>query len=255
MRPWVAVLCGVALIVAAALALAPASLLDARIAALSGGRARIANASGTLWNGSGELVLQGSERRAIAWHLDPRSLFRGEVRGTFANDGDPNRGAQFVVGRDKLELDGFDLSMPMSALLRAAGAPAFLSNVGGDVGLRVDRFNRGADMLDVQAAMQWRGASLPAFGPYPSVELGDVHAELAGSGPEVSGPIANSGGELEIEGTVTATASGTPRLDARIRPREGLDPNRAQAIAAALATVGSPDPRGGYRLVWPRNGR
>jgi hypothetical protein len=255
MRPWVAVLCGVALIVAAAIALAPASLFDARVAAASGGRARVENASGTVWNGAGELALQGGERRAIAWHLDPWSLLRGEVRGTFANDANSTRGAQFVVGRDKLQLDGFDLSMPMSALLRAAGAPALLSNVGGDVGVRVDRFNRGADTLDVQAAMQWRGASLPAFGPYPSVALGDVHAELAGSGPEVSGPIANSGGELEIEGTVTAAANGSPRLDARVRPREGLDPNRAQAIAAALAAVGSPDPRGGYRLVWPRNGR
>jgi hypothetical protein len=252
MRPWIAIGCGVMLVILAAVALAPASLLDARLDAISGGRARIANASGTLWKGSGELILQSGERRSVAWRIDPWQLLRGEVRGTFANDGDPRHGAEFTIGRGKLELEGFDLSMPMSALLRAAGAPSLLSSVGGDVGVHVDRFVRDADALDVQLAMQWRNASLPGLGPYPSMALGDVHTEVSGRGPEVSGPIANSGGDVELEGTLTATASGAARVDARIAPRAGLDPNRAAAISAALATVGSPDPRGGYRVVWPR---
>src|SRR5215470_17132902 len=110
MQRWVAVACGVALIIVAAIALAPASLLDARLDTVSGGNARIANAIGTVWKGSGELVLQGGERRAITWQLDPWPLLRGELRGTFANDGDLRRGAQFVVTRDKLELQGFELS-------------------------------------------------------------------------------------------------------------------------------------------------
>jgi hypothetical protein len=255
MRPWIAAGCGVTLAIVAAVALAPASLLDARLDAISGGRARIANASGTVWNGSGELILQGGERRSVAWQINPWQLLRGEVRGTFANDGDPHRGAQFAIARGKLELEGFDLSMPMSALLRAAGVPSLFSGVGGDVGVHVDRFVRDPDALDVQAAMQWHNASLPGLGPYPSMAIGDLHAEMSGRGPEVSGPIANSGGEVEIEGTLTATASGAARVDARVAPRAGIDPSRAQAISAALATVGSPDPRGGYRLVWPRNGR
>ena len=255
MRPWIAVGCGLALVIAASVALAPASLLDARLEAMSGGRARIANTSGTVWKGSGELVLQGGERRNVAWQIDPWQLLRGELKGTFANDGDPRRGAQFALARGKLELEGFDLSMPMSALLRAAGAPSLLSGVGGDVGVRVDRFIRDADALDVQLAMQWRNASLPGLGPYPSMALGEIHSELSGRGPEVSGPIANSGGDVEIEGTVTAAASCAARVDARIRPRDGIDPNRAAAIAAALSTVGSPDGRGGYRVVWPRNAK
>ena len=83
MRVALAILAG-AVLLAIALAIgAPASLLDARVAAASDGRLRIADAEGTLWNGSGQLLLvPGGTRRALAWHRSaPRDRLRDAERG------------------------------------------------------------------------------------------------------------------------------------------------------------------------------
>jgi general secretion pathway protein N len=250
MRLWVAVAGGVVLLAAALIVAAPASLLDVRVASISGDRVRIANASGTIWRGSGDLVASGSGMREhIAWRLEPWALLRGEARGTIMTDVD--RGGSFVVGRDRIELEGLDWAMPMEALLRAAGAPSLIAAAGGDFAVHVDRFIRDDDALDVALAVQWHNASLPGLGPFARVMLGDVRVEMSGRGHEVSGPLNNSGGEVEIDGTVTAVAGSVPRVEASIRPRAGVDRERAASLAAALSTLGQPDPRGGYRIAWP----
>lgn len=251
MRLWLAVLGGVALLAAALVVTVPASLLDARLASISGDRVRIADATGTLWRGSGDLVASGSGvREHIAWRLEPWALLRGEARGTITTDVD--RGGSFVVSRNRVELEGLDWAMPMEALLRAAGAPSLVAAAGGDFGIHVDRLIRDDDALDLALAAQWRNASLPALGPFPRVMLGDVHVEMSGRGREVAGPLTNTGGEVEIDGTVTAVAGGAPRVEASIRPRAGIDRDRASALALALSALGPVDAEGRVRLVWPR---
>jgi len=250
MRLWVAVVGGLVLLAAALIVAAPASLLDARLASISGDRVRIAGASGTLWRGSGDLVASGSGvREHIAWRLAPWALLHGEARGTVTTDVD--RGGSFVFSRNRIELEGLDWAMPMEALLRAAGAPSLIAAAGGDFGIHVDRLIRDDDALDIALAAQWRNASLPALGPFARVMLGDVRIEMSGRGREVSGPLTNTGGEVEIDGTVTAVAGGAPRVEASIRPRAGIDRERAASLAAALSTLGQPDPQGGYRIAWP----
>jgi general secretion pathway protein N len=252
MRAWVAVACGVVLLAAALLVEAPAGLVDWRIAALTGDRVHVANARGTLWNGSGDLVTSGSTmRRHITWRLEPFPLVRGELRGTLAGGGEIEHTGNFLFAHDRVELTGFDLALPMEALLRTAGAPALIASAGGDVGVRLDRFVRDGDSLDVALAVKWRNASLPALGASPRVMLGDVHCKLSGSGHEVSGPLANDGGEVEIGGTVTAVAGEAPRVVANIKPRPSLERERASLLAAALSTLGPADGEGRVRIAWP----
>ena len=253
MRPWVTVVCGVVLIAVALFVEAPASVADWRVGAMTGDRLHIANASGTLWNGSGDLVASGSDlQRHIAWQLERWPLLRGELRGTLAMEADADRVGNFVFGHDKVELEGFELAMPMEALLRAAGAPAIITSAGGDFDIHIDRFIQDADALDVALAMQWRNASLPGLGPFARVMLGDLRAELSGRGHEVSGPLGNTGGEVEIDGTVTAVGDGTPRVEAKVRARPGIDRERASALAFALSTLGPADSEGRVRVAWPR---
>jgi hypothetical protein len=249
MRTWLAIVCGVFFVILALIIEAPATLLEGRLAAISGGRAHVSNTSGTLWRGAGELVLDDGVRRRIAWRLDPWALLRGEVRGTLAGDG-AAPDARFAVGRDRLELDGVALAMPIAALQRAAGASSMLANASGEVAIRVDRLVRDADAIDVQLALQWRDASISGPGTPSRIALGDIQVEMSGRGAEVSGPIANRGGEVEIDGKVTASANGRTRLEANIRPRPGIDKAHADAIAKALSTVGIPDAQGGYRVAW-----
>jgi general secretion pathway protein N len=250
MRTGIAVAVALVALAAALIFEAPASLLDARLAAISQGRVRIADAEGTLWRGSGELVLSASGiRRPVSWQIDGWPLLRGELRGSFTDPTGAQSIGGFDAGGDRFELHGIDLGLPMDALLRALGAPSFLAAVGGQVTLHVERFARGPDALDAQVAAQWSNASVP--GPRDDrIALGDVRAELSGIGHEVPGTITNEGGEVAIQGTFGAAADGSGRIDIEVTPREGVGRERAAAIADTLGLIGSPNGKGGYRLAW-----
>ena len=92
MRRALVITAGAVLLAITLLIIAPAALLDARINALSEGRGRIANAAGTLWRGSGELVvLPAGTHQPLFWRLDAWPLLRGEIRATIAVDADAAR--------------------------------------------------------------------------------------------------------------------------------------------------------------------
>jgi hypothetical protein len=98
MRTAIAVAIAVVAFAAALLLEAPASLLDARLASISDGRVRIAHAAGTLWRGSGDLVLAaGGPQRPVAWRIEAWPLLRGELRGSFTG-ADSQRIATFDAG-------------------------------------------------------------------------------------------------------------------------------------------------------------
>jgi general secretion pathway protein N len=249
MRTGIAVGAAAVLLVIALAAMAPAALLDARIAALSDGRMRIANAAGTIWNGSGELVLlPAGTRRPLFWRLDAWPLLRGEIRGTIAGaEGAP--GAALTYGRDRFELRGLDLSLPAESLLRAATAAKTPLGVGGNVFMRVDRLLQVPEALDAQLTVQWRDASVPGPRTDARIALGDVRLDLNGRGVELSGPVQNTGGDVEITGQLAIAAAGASRLDATLRPRS-TDRERADMIAAVFSGLGAADGQGGYRVSW-----
>ena len=123
MRATLAIVAG-ALLLAIALAIsAPASLLDARLSAVSSGRLRIADAEGTLWNGSGELVLlPGGTRRALVWHIEAWPLLRGQVQGTITAEATPAQRADFAYGQQRVELRHFELAAILQICGDAGGA-------------------------------------------------------------------------------------------------------------------------------------
>jgi len=44
-------------------------------------------------------------------------------------------------------------------------------------------------------------------------------------------------------------------VDARLKPRAGIDAERSRAITAALSMLGSADDAGGFRVAWQGSGR
>lgn len=244
------VLAALVLLAVALVFRAPASLVDSRIAALTDGRVRIANAAGTLWNGSGDLVLlPKGTRRAIAWHLDAWPLVMGEARGNVEVAGNPAR-AEFAYGPHRTELRRLDLSLPVDSVLQSAGVPQAVLGAGGSLVAHVDRFMQTPQTIDADLSLQWREASLPSLRPGLRIALGDIQADLRGSGGEAAGALANRGGDVDISGRISVSAALAPRIDAVVRPRAGLDRDRAEAIATALSLIGAPDGQGGYRLAW-----
>jgi hypothetical protein len=213
MRPALAIAAG-AILLGLALALtAPATLLDRRIDALSAGRLRLANAAGTLWRGSGEIVLLPSGTRLpVAWRAELWPLFRGELHATIGVDaGTPD--SVLVLGNDRLDVRDLEVSLPAESVVRAAG-PALPLAARGDLALRVERLVQRPDL---------------------------------GRGAVITGTVRNTGGEVELVGQVGVGAAGTLQLTATLRPRSN-DRERAEQIAASLAAIGSRDGQGGYTV-------
>jgi len=247
MRPALAFVAGAILLAFMLVLTAPAALLDRRIDALSAGRVRLANATGTLWKGSGELVLlPGVTRLPVFWRAELWPLARGEVRAAIGFDPDVPQSAAVVFGSDRLDVRDLEVSLPVESIVRSA-SPALPLAARGNLALRVERFMQRPDLLDAQLSVQWNDASVPAFPPDERIALGDVRVDLAGRGAVVTGPVRNTGGEVEITGQVGIAATGTLQLTATLRPRSG-DRDRAERIANALAAIGAPDGQGGYTL-------
>ncbi|HUH93015.1 MAG TPA: type II secretion system protein N [Casimicrobiaceae bacterium] len=251
MRVLLAIAAAIALLAIALAVTAPASLVDQRLQALSGGRLRLAGASGTLWSGTGELVLlPRGTRRSVAWQLEAWPLARGELRGSVAIDAADAPRAEFVYGPHNVALRRLDLALPMESVLEASGVPGALVGAGGSLALHVERFVQRAEAIDADAVLQWRDASLPSPRPGVRIALGDVRLDLRGAGSEAAGALSNRGGDVEVGGRVALSSLLIPRIDLTVRPRAGLDRDRAAAIAAALSLVAAPDGQGAYRIVW-----
>ena len=230
----------------AAAALAPAALMDARLAELTGGAVRLSAAEGTLWHAQGELVA-GPTRLPIAWRMEPWPLLRGEMRLHVAPAAEASgRGprADVAVSQGRVTLRDVDVTIPASALAGAA-QPAAARSVGGDVAIATADLewappaNRGA------ARLQWRAARLALAEGARPLELGDIAAELAANGDRLSGPVSNEGGELAVRGTLAVRANDAASLSLVLSPRRPVDP----ATARALAALGTAD-NGGWRLEW-----
>ena len=251
MKTLLAIAAAIVLLAIALAVTAPASLMDPRLQALSAGRLRVADASGTLWNGSGELVLlPRGTRRAVSWHIDPWPIVFGELRGSLSIEGAPSPGASFRYADRSVALRHLDLTLPAEAVLESAGVPGALVGAGGSVALHAERFVQSPESIDADLTVEWRSASLPLARPGVRMALGDVRLDLRGSGAEVAGELSNRGGDVEVGGRVALSSLLIPRIDLSVRPRPGLERDRAEAIATALSLVGAPAGLGAYRIVW-----
>jgi len=246
-----------ACLLAAAVAIeAPATLVDRQLDSLTGGRMRVADAAGTIWNGSGALILLPYAARVpVQWHIDALPLLRSRLSGTLARDAAESSPSTFDLGSDDFALRRFAVAFPAEALLRATDAPAAVTAAGGTVDLRADAFAMRRGMFEGGFIARWQGASLPGPRPEVRVALGDIHLEGVGNGGEMKGALSNVGGDIEITGTLILAATGAARMEARLKPRAGLDAERSSAITAALSMLGSADSSGGFRVAWQAPGR
>ena len=248
MRPALAIAAGAVLLFGALVITAPATLLDARLAALSDGHLRLADAAGTIWNGSGEVVLLPAAAPVpLRWQLEAWPLLRGEVRGAIGTQTELAPGATLVYGRDRFELSTLDLVLPVESILPFATRAKIA--LGGTLTVHVNHLAWVAGTLNGQLTLQWHDASLPGPRSDTRVGLGDVRIDLNGRGVELTGPVRNTGGDVEINGELALTAAGATNLDATLRPRNA-DRERAQLVTAALSTLGAADAQGGYRVHW-----
>ena len=256
MRSLLVVAAAACMLAAAVAVEAPATLVDRQLDSLTGGRMRVADAAGTIWNGSGALILLPYAARVpVQWHIDTLPLLRSRLSGTLASDAAASSQATFDLGSDDFAVRRFAIAFPAEALLRATAAPAAVTAAGGIVDLRADAFAMRRGLFEGGFIARWQGASLPGPRPEVRIALGDIRLEGLANGGEIKGALSNVAGDIEITGTLILAATGAARVEARLKPRAGLDAERSSAITSALSMLGSADDSGGFRVAWQAPGR
>jgi hypothetical protein len=228
-----------------ALCLAPASLADARLAAITEGAVHLTDAEGTLWNAHG-IITSGAARIPIAWRIDAWPLLRGEfhlrlVRGDGGSAAMPK--GDVAIGRNSWQLRDLDATIPAAFIAAAAGWSAALA--GGDVAINAAFVEWTPQAARGDAQIQWRGAWITAPGSAEATALGDITATLRGSTDRLSGPVSNAGGDLAVQGIVTLGAQSGVQLSLVLTPRRADDRN----LARALLIIGVPE-GDGWRVEW-----
>lgn len=243
-RPLVLLALGVIALVVAIAWLAPASLVDSRLARATGGIVRLASTQGTLWNGRG-VVTTANAQLPVAWSVDAWPLARGVVHMRVRSDaGAETPRATVELRTDGIVLQNTDVTVPAAAIAAALGDMA-ASSVDGEVNASVSNLRLAAGANSGEARLVWRNARVRAFGNATPLELGEVRAGLVANGATMSGPIDGQGGSVALRGDWTLKEKDAFTLALRMTPGATADPG----LVRWLSAVGRPD-GDGWRIDW-----
>jgi hypothetical protein len=233
----------------AVIARAPATLVDARVAAATGNQVRVTETQGTIWDGAG-IVRFGvaPAGQPVAWRAEPMSV----VTGALAVAVGPGAGApttstlRWTPSRVEIRrLDSIEIPIDAVARALAPGVPAPF----GVLRIAIADLAIEATSVSGQVRLAWQGAGVPDATTGMPVLFGTVTAELAGRNGTLAGPVVSSGGEVELAGTLSWRPGGSAAFDLTLTPRAELPRERLAIIETTLARYGRPDGRGGFRIA------
>ena len=235
---------GVVVLLVAIVAFAPASLVDGRLASVTTGRLRVTDTSGTVWDGRGVLTdATGSWRMPVGWTIDRAALARGALAVALvpADGGGGPRGT-IDITRGATSVRDMTVDIPARALAGTLPARAAVT-IDGTVAITAPAFDwngdRGVGTLDAR----WRDARVSAGGV--TADLGTVDVALAPKDGGLAGRIANSGGDVRLEGTLNLAGS-MAGVEVAVTPMPTAPPQ----IARVLGALGAPDANGAVRITW-----
>lgn len=240
-RSWVGLLACATLSLLAHL---PASLLDARIAAMSDGRWRLSAASGTVWQGQGQLLYHaaGGEvlpMSTLAWQWQPAALWSLAWQWQLWSDGTP--GQLRWQGR-QLAVQQFALQLPVAAL--SSFSPKWQSaRLGGQLQLQLAHAQLGPDGVRAQGSLQWLAAVSPLS---PLQPFGSYALEVEGDSEPLRLRLRTLQGPLQLQGQGSYAAG---RL--QLAGTAGSDAAQYEALKPVLLMLGQPDQPYGVR--WQLN--
>jgi general secretion pathway protein N len=218
---------------AVALARANATWLDWGFGYVSQGRVALAEAQGTLWNGSGRLVLidvsaqrdanqqsRGAEIQRsslngvalpgrITWHLNPWPLFLGRMDLALRLEG-MARDITVRGSRREVAVSEGNISLPAVDLSRL-GSPWSTLRPSGALALKWEALSFRNDGFDGKAQIELREASA-AISPINPV--GSYRVDLSGQGKDTGVVLSTLQGPLRLTGTGTFNARSGLRMNA-----------------------------------------
>jgi hypothetical protein len=224
--------------------LAPAALLDPRIATATGGMMHLADADGTVWNGRGSLVA-GTTRIPIAWRVECWPLLRGLLRVRLVSGtGAATPRATIAAGADTLAFDDVDVTLP-AAVFGATLRPFAVESVAGAISLEASDIEWKPDASRGEARVIWHAARIAFAGSAAPLELGDVRTRVTADGNALFGPVTNEGGDLALRGDWAIRAHDSVQLVLHVAPRR---PGRSD-LERTLSAIGTAEGNG-WRIDW-----
>jgi Type II secretion system (T2SS), protein N len=224
--------------------LAPATLLDTRIAGATGGMVRLADTAGTLWNGRGSLVATAT-RMPIAWRVECWPLLQGVLRVRLASGtGAATPRAIIEAGIDTLAFRDVDVTLP-AQVFGATLSPFGVASVAGEISLKADAIEWTPVAGRGEVRLLWQAGRVAFTGSATPLDLGEVRMLATANGKSLSGPITNDGGDLALRGEWALRAHDSAQLSLHVAPRRpGL-----VALERALSAIGTADGNG-WRIAW-----
>lgn len=234
-----------------AVIIAPAQWLAAQVRAASGGRVELAEATGTVWNGSAVLVLAsapepGAARASlperVSWQISPWSLLAGQLALTLSH---PSALTQPLMVRAPLfggetTLSAASLRLPAS-LLVGLGAPWNTVRPGGILVVNWGRLSIAERRLrgDLSAEWQYASSALTPVSP-----MGHYRLQTNGVWPGTQLELLTISGPLELKGSGTIPEGGRLRFTGRAQAIAGTDPGVKAQLTGLISLLGRRDGEG-----------
>jgi general secretion pathway protein N len=252
MRKVLFLLAAAAAVLATLLVIAPAQWAASTVASATGGRIELAEAKGTVWNGSALLVLAsspepGSARATLperlAWHLSPWALLVGELDLTVNHPSalsQPLTVRAPVIGTGATTLGATTLRLPAS-LLVGLGAPWNTIRPGGILLINWDRLQIDSGRMQGNFSAEWQYASSALT---PVSPMGHYRLQTNGVWPGTQLDLLTISGPLELKGSGTIPEGGRLRFSGRAQPMAGTDPGVKAQLTGLISLLGRRDGEG-----------
>lgn len=245
MRPLRLLALGAAAYAAFLLATVPASVVAPRLAAATGGQARLSNAAGTIWNGSARLAITARGLALtvddVRWQFLPLRLLAG--RAAFAVQARlGNLRIQAEASRTPLSWRVDDLRAGGDASALAAVVPlAAAWQPAGTLALEAPALAWDGERATGSATAEWRDAALALSAVRP---LGSWRAQASAEGAAMKFSLATIKGPLRLAGNGSAPLAGRLSFSGEAR----AEPGHEKDLEAVLALLGPRRADGAHAL-------
>lgn len=251
MRKLLYVVAALAALAVTVLVIAPAQWAAQAVDRASAGHFELAEASGTLWNGSALLVIASSPEpgaaratlpERVAWRLDPWTLLLGQLDLTVTH---PSALAQPLAVRAPLfggttTLSATTVRLPAS-LLVGLGAPWNTVRPGGVLLVSWDRLQIEPHRMQGNISAEWQYASSALT---PVSPMGHYRLQTNGVWPGTQIDLLTISGPLELRGSGTIPEGGRIRFTGRAQAMAGTDPGVKAQLTGLISLLGRRDGEG-----------
>ena len=223
---------------------APATLLASALRSWSGTRVELDDATGTLWNGQGELVLASGDADSsfrtklpgrTSWRIDPWRLLVGSLDLALTNAAMLDAPLALRMDRGKnATIDSNRLRLPATVLV-GLGAPWNTIRPGGELLLAWDTLHLRSGSLYGHLSMEWVDASSSLS---PIAPLGHFRLQLDGIFDGALVQLDTISGPMEMTGNGTIGAGRRLRFEGIARVQPGTDPAVATQLSGFISLLG-----------------